>query len=284
MSSTRPAQKPSIGPPIDLIATVPVKVMRSPQLKPAPYFCLIGHNSVLALSRLVLSAHACHSPHTTTTSPQCTATHHDTPHAHTHQFWQEPLSTAITATTTVRFTIGARTVPRLAHEKRPVVAVVRRPERLGLRQRHDDVLLHRRPVQRRCRSRVVLRADGGGLIGPPLATTARADTVRSRPSDARRRTAGQSSTTTVANTTTVQVRKRTRRQTHRQRGQHAQCRGNKNHVSSHSCVCVVCGEETCLKNRENQHDRKYFRFKLRVTSQRSAMRKQHETCERLVQR
>ena len=57
-SSMRPAQKPTDGPPMEVIATVPESVMRSPQDRPEPYLRLIGQRSCLALSRFVLSGHA----------------------------------------------------------------------------------------------------------------------------------------------------------------------------------------------------------------------------------
>merc|ERR1719487_755346 len=45
-----------MGIPILLIAVVPAKVNKSPQLNPAPYFSLIGTSSARALSKLVLSS------------------------------------------------------------------------------------------------------------------------------------------------------------------------------------------------------------------------------------
>src|SRR5438477_176865 len=53
--SLRPPPKPKIGPPIDSIATLPARMNRSAQLMFFPYFCLIGHSSRRALSRLPLS-------------------------------------------------------------------------------------------------------------------------------------------------------------------------------------------------------------------------------------
>ena len=51
----RPPPKPNTGPPIDSIATLPARMNRSAQLIDWPYFCLIGHSSRRALSRLPLS-------------------------------------------------------------------------------------------------------------------------------------------------------------------------------------------------------------------------------------
>ena len=53
--SARPPLKPNVFPPIDSMATFPVKIKRSAQLILFPYFCLIGHNNLLALSRFPLS-------------------------------------------------------------------------------------------------------------------------------------------------------------------------------------------------------------------------------------
>ena len=50
-----PPPKPKVLPPIDSIATFPAKINRSAQLIFFPYFCLIGHRSLLALSKFPLS-------------------------------------------------------------------------------------------------------------------------------------------------------------------------------------------------------------------------------------
>jgi hypothetical protein len=54
-TSARPPPKPKIGPPIDSMATLPARIIRSAQLSLRPYFCLIGHKRRRALSRLALS-------------------------------------------------------------------------------------------------------------------------------------------------------------------------------------------------------------------------------------
>ena len=56
-SSSLPPQKPKTGPPIDSIAVLPARMMRSPHESARPNFSLIGQSSERALSRLVLSAH-----------------------------------------------------------------------------------------------------------------------------------------------------------------------------------------------------------------------------------
>ena len=53
--SGRPPLKPNVLPPIDSIATLPARIKRSAQLTCFPYFCLIGHKSLLALSKFPLS-------------------------------------------------------------------------------------------------------------------------------------------------------------------------------------------------------------------------------------
>src|SRR3954453_17152346 len=53
--SSRPKPKPKVLKPIDCIATSPVKTSRSAHERLWPYFCLIGHSSRRALSRLALS-------------------------------------------------------------------------------------------------------------------------------------------------------------------------------------------------------------------------------------
>ena len=50
-----PPLKPKVVPPIDSIATLPASMSKSAQLILFPYFCFIGHNSLLALSRFPLS-------------------------------------------------------------------------------------------------------------------------------------------------------------------------------------------------------------------------------------
>ena len=50
-----PPLKPKVLPPIDSIATFPVKIKRSAQLILFPYFFFIGQRSLLALSRFPLS-------------------------------------------------------------------------------------------------------------------------------------------------------------------------------------------------------------------------------------
>ncbi|MNE49916.1 hypothetical protein D3C80_1444680 [compost metagenome] len=53
--SARPPAKPKVLKPIDSSATLPVRIIRSAQERLRPYFCLIGHSSLRALSRLALS-------------------------------------------------------------------------------------------------------------------------------------------------------------------------------------------------------------------------------------
>ena len=53
--SGRPPPKPNVLPPIDSIATLPARINKSAQLILLPYFCLTGHRSLRALSRLPLS-------------------------------------------------------------------------------------------------------------------------------------------------------------------------------------------------------------------------------------
>src|SRR5580692_1043838 len=53
--SMRPPAKPKVSKPIDSRATLPARIIRSAQEIFRPYFCLIGHSSRRALSRLALS-------------------------------------------------------------------------------------------------------------------------------------------------------------------------------------------------------------------------------------
>jgi hypothetical protein len=53
--SGRPKPKPNVLKPIDSMATLPVKMIRSAMEILRPYFCLIGQSSRRALSRLALS-------------------------------------------------------------------------------------------------------------------------------------------------------------------------------------------------------------------------------------
>ena len=50
-----PPLYPNVFPPIDSMAAFPAKINRSAQLIFFPYFCLMGHRSLLALSRFPLS-------------------------------------------------------------------------------------------------------------------------------------------------------------------------------------------------------------------------------------
>src|ERR1700756_4039095 len=54
-TSARPPPKPNVLNPIDSRATLPASIIRSAQEILRPYFCLIGHSSRRALSRLALS-------------------------------------------------------------------------------------------------------------------------------------------------------------------------------------------------------------------------------------
>ena len=56
--STLPAPKPKVLKPIDSKATFPTKINKSAHEICFPYFCLIGHNNNLALSKLTLSGQA----------------------------------------------------------------------------------------------------------------------------------------------------------------------------------------------------------------------------------
>jgi hypothetical protein len=53
--SARPPPKPKVRSPIDSRAALPARIIRSAQEMRFPYFCLIGHSSRRALSRLPLS-------------------------------------------------------------------------------------------------------------------------------------------------------------------------------------------------------------------------------------
>ena len=53
--SGRPPLNPKVLPPIDSIATLPVKINKSAQLILFPYFFFMGQRSLLALSKLPLS-------------------------------------------------------------------------------------------------------------------------------------------------------------------------------------------------------------------------------------
>ena len=50
-----PPPKPNVLPPIDSMAAFPARTNKSAQLRFLPYFCLIGHNNLLALSKFPLS-------------------------------------------------------------------------------------------------------------------------------------------------------------------------------------------------------------------------------------
>src|SRR5215472_13515036 len=54
-ASSRPPPKPKVLKLIDSRATLPARIIRSGQEIFRPYFCLIGHSSRRALSRLALS-------------------------------------------------------------------------------------------------------------------------------------------------------------------------------------------------------------------------------------
>src|SRR5258708_12973107 len=55
-TSARPPPKPNVLNPIDSRATLPVRIMRSAHEILLPYFCLIGHTNLRALSGHTLSA------------------------------------------------------------------------------------------------------------------------------------------------------------------------------------------------------------------------------------
>ena len=54
-TSSRPPPKPKVLKPIDSSAQLPAKIIRSAHEILRPYFCLTGHSSLRALSRLPLS-------------------------------------------------------------------------------------------------------------------------------------------------------------------------------------------------------------------------------------
>ena len=54
-TSSRPKAKPKVSKPIDSIATLPARTIRSAQEICWPYFCFTGHSRRRALSRLALS-------------------------------------------------------------------------------------------------------------------------------------------------------------------------------------------------------------------------------------
>ena len=53
--SSLPITVPWFGPPMSSIATFPTKTSKSAQDNLFPYFSLIGHNNLLALSKFPLS-------------------------------------------------------------------------------------------------------------------------------------------------------------------------------------------------------------------------------------
>ena len=53
--STLPPPKPKVLKPIDSKAQLPARIIKSAQDNFLPYFCLIGHSNLLALSKLPLS-------------------------------------------------------------------------------------------------------------------------------------------------------------------------------------------------------------------------------------
>src|SRR6266487_2960170 len=106
-TSARPPPKPNVLKPIDSRATLPVRIIRSAQEILRPYFCLIGHSSRRALSRLALSGQ---------------------------------LLSGSGAAAAVADAVGAGAVPRHANEERPVVAIVGRPPILRVRHQGMQVL------------------------------------------------------------------------------------------------------------------------------------------------
>src|SRR6266850_415804 len=106
-TSARPPAKPNVLKPIDSSATLPVRIIRSAHEIFLPYFCLIGHSSRRALSRLTLSG--------------------------------QLLSGAGTAAA-VTDTVGACAVPGHADEQRPVMAEIGRPPLLRVRHQRVEVL------------------------------------------------------------------------------------------------------------------------------------------------
>ena len=57
-SSIRPPQHPKIGPPLLSMATLPARMIRSPQESLEPYLSLIGSRSLRAWLRFPLSGHS----------------------------------------------------------------------------------------------------------------------------------------------------------------------------------------------------------------------------------
>ncbi len=91
-TSARPPPKPNVLPPIDSIATLPVRMNKSAQEILLPYFCLIGHSNRRALSRLPLSgqllrgAKRCVPVPATSTAVTCTICTCGVP-SHTDKEW-----------------------------------------------------------------------------------------------------------------------------------------------------------------------------------------------------
>ena len=54
-TSSRPPAKPNVFRPIDSMAQLPARIIRSAHESFRPYFCLTGHSSRRALSRFPLS-------------------------------------------------------------------------------------------------------------------------------------------------------------------------------------------------------------------------------------
>ena len=137
--SSRPKPKPKVWKPIDSSATLPAKTSRSAQEIFWPYFCLTGHSSRRALSRLALSGQLLSG------AKRCA-----------------PCAAAAAA---VVDAVGAGGVPAHPDEQAAVVAVVGRPPVLRRRHQLGEVALERLDVEAlRTASRVVeVRAQ---RVGP----------------------------------------------------------------------------------------------------------------------
>ena len=160
-TSSRPNAKPNVLKPIDSSATLPASTSRSAHEIFWPYFCLIGHSSRRALSRLPLSGQLFSGANRCAPSP------------------------APPRPSSMRYVPAA--CQRHADEQRAVVAVVGRPPLLRRRHHLDDVPLQRVDVERlrtprRSRSRRPSGSDFGvcwcstrevELVRPPVLVRAR---------------------------------------------------------------------------------------------------------------
>src|ERR1700745_3601192 len=108
-ASSRPPPKPKVLKPIDSKATLPARIMRSGHESFRPYFCLIGHSSRRALSRLAFSGQ---------------------------------LVTGPGAAAAVADAIAAGEMPRHPNEQPSVMAIIRRPPILRVPHQGVQILDH----------------------------------------------------------------------------------------------------------------------------------------------